>query len=46
MDVKRGMAAPSLVFDKPFLLYIKQRGTDEPYFAMWVSDAGFMTEKE
>ena len=35
-----------LVFDKPFLLYIKQRGTDEPYFAMWVSDAGFMTRKE
>ena len=41
-----GESRAPFVFDKPFLLYIKQRGTDEPYFAMWVSDAGFMTRKE
>ena len=41
----RASALP-LVFDRPFLLYIKQCGTNEPYFAMWVSDAMFMTKKK
>ena len=42
----KGALSPPLVFDRPFLLYIKQRGTNEPYFAMWVSDAMFMTKME
>ena len=46
MWMRGGAMSPRLVFDKPFLLYIKQRGTNEPYFAIWVSDAIFMTKKE
>ncbi|HBO43432.1 MAG TPA: hypothetical protein DD670_05780 [Planctomycetaceae bacterium] len=27
------------VVDRPFLIYMKQRGGDKPYFAMWVDNA-------
>ncbi len=26
------------VFDRPFLLYMKKRGSDQPYFVMWVDN--------
>ena len=27
------------VFDKSFLLYLKQKDSDAPYFAMWIETA-------
>jgi hypothetical protein len=27
------------IFDGPFLIYMKKRGADRPYFAMWVDNA-------
>jgi hypothetical protein len=32
------------VFDRPFLLYMKKRGADMPYFVMWVENAELLTE--
>lgn len=29
-------------FDRPFLVYVKRRGSAQPYFAMWVSDADLL----
>jgi hypothetical protein len=34
-----------LVFDKPFLLYLKEKGAKYPYFAMWVGNAELMVRK-
>ncbi|HEY5312782.1 MAG TPA: hypothetical protein VIK18_09690 [Pirellulales bacterium] len=31
-----------LVFDKPFLLYLKQAGEHSPYFALWVDSADLL----
>ena len=28
-----------IVFDKPFLLYLKERESDTPYFAVWIETA-------
>ena len=27
-----------LAFDRPFLLYLKERESDVPYFAMWIEN--------
>jgi hypothetical protein len=32
------------VFDRPFLLYMKKRGADMPYFVMWVENAELLTK--
>lgn len=34
----------SLVFDKPFLIYLKQKGGKYPYFAMWVDNPDLMSK--
>jgi hypothetical protein len=34
-----------LVFDKPFLLYMKQKDKDKPYFVMWVENPEVMIQK-
>lgn len=34
--------ARHLVFDQPFLLYMKERGARYPYFAMWVENTELM----
>jgi hypothetical protein len=31
------------VFDKPFLVYIKKRGGDRPFFVMWVDNAELLS---
>jgi hypothetical protein len=33
----------SLVFDKPFLLYMKEKGAKYPYFAIWIENAELMS---
>lgn len=30
---------PKMLFNQPFLVYMKKRGTHTPYFAMWVDNA-------
>jgi hypothetical protein len=36
----RSAALPQdYIFDGPFLIYMKKRGADRPYFAMWVDNA-------
>ena len=37
-------AARRFVLDKPFLIYMKQRGAVLPYFAMWVDNAELMCQ--
>lgn len=32
----------NLIFDKPFLLYMKEKGDKKPYFVMWVENTEFM----
>lgn len=34
-----------LVFDKPFLLYMKERNKEKPYFVMWVDNSEIMIKK-
>lgn len=33
-----------LIFDKPFLIYLKQKDGKYPYFAMWVDNSELMTK--
>ena len=49
VDMQRvfdGVDAPPkprrFVFDKPFLLYLKESQADEPYLVMWIANAEFM----
>lgn len=35
-------AQKKLIFDKPFLLIIKQKDGDKPYFLMWISNTDLM----
>lgn len=34
----------SLIFDRPFLLYMKKRGAEMPYFVMWVENAELLNK--
>ncbi|HEY3324925.1 MAG TPA: hypothetical protein VGP72_31015 [Planctomycetota bacterium] len=34
-----------LIFDRPFLLYMKKRDAAQPFFVMWVDNAGVLTAK-
>ncbi|MBN2580218.1 MAG: hypothetical protein JXB10_14610 [Pirellulales bacterium] len=46
----QGVAAESCpaycVFDRPFLLYMKKRGRDRPFFVMWVDNAELLSQPE
>ena len=33
------------VFDRPFLVYIKKRGADQPFFVMWVDNAELLVAR-
>ncbi|OHB63406.1 MAG: hypothetical protein A2Y76_13955 [Planctomycetes bacterium RBG_13_60_9] len=33
------------VFDRPFLVYMQRRGTERPFFVMWVDNAELLTRK-
>lgn len=33
-----------LLFNKPFLLYIKEKGSEYPYFAMWIDNSELMVK--
>ncbi len=33
-----GVGERRLIFDRPFLLYLKERDSDVPYFAMWIEN--------
>ena len=35
----------SVVFNRPFLIYLKQKGARYPYFAMWVGNTELMVKK-
>ncbi|MDF2521412.1 MAG: hypothetical protein K0R84_2040 [Clostridia bacterium] len=35
----------NLIFDKPFLLYLKEKDAEYPYFAMWVDNPELMIKK-
>lgn len=39
MDAYAGGIPEHFVFDRPFLVYMKRRGAELPYFAMWVDNA-------
>jgi hypothetical protein len=34
------------IFDKPFLIYLKKRDAEQPFFVMWVDNAELLTEFE
>jgi hypothetical protein len=34
-----------LIFDRPFLVYMKKRGADQPFFVMWVENAELLTKR-
>jgi hypothetical protein len=34
-----GCADPSFIFDRPFLIVVKKRGAEHPFFVMWVDNA-------
>ena len=34
------------VFDRPFLIYLIERGADQPYFAAWIENTEFMDRIE
>lgn len=39
-------AAPRLfIFNRPFLVYMKKRDCDQPFFVMWVDNAELLTKK-
>jgi len=46
--VKSAVSVPdrSLVFDKPFLFYMKEKNGKYPYFVMWVDNAELMVRKD
>ena len=37
-----GLTPRNLVFDKPFLILLKRRGANNPYFALWVGNADLL----
>ncbi len=36
--------APRFVVNRPFLLYMKRRDADQPFFVMWVDNAELLRE--
>jgi hypothetical protein len=36
--LKKGPSDGLLLFDRPFLLYMKKKGTNQPYFALWIAN--------
>jgi hypothetical protein len=34
------------IFDRPFLLYMKKRGSDRPFFVMWIDNAELLCKQE
>jgi len=37
--------ARNFIFDKPFLIYLKQKNSDNPYFAVWVGNDELMEKQ-
>ncbi len=37
------MPGHQLIFDRPFLILMKQTGSPKPYFALWVGNASLLT---
>ncbi len=40
--LKKGPCDGRYLFDRPFLLYMKKKGSNQPYFAMWVANPEIM----
>ncbi|MBN1361660.1 MAG: hypothetical protein JW993_13770 [Sedimentisphaerales bacterium] len=38
-------AGENFLFDRPFLVYMKKRGADQPFFVMWVDNAELLTRQ-
>jgi len=36
--LKKGPNDGKLLFDRPFLLYMKKKGADQPFFALWIAN--------
>ena len=46
LESARGMEQPKrLIFDRPFLIYLKEKGARYPYFALWVDNAELMVRE-
>jgi len=41
----KGPISRRFVFDKPFLIYLKQKDAEHPYFAMWVDNAELLMKE-
>lgn len=39
------VAPPDLIFDRPFLVYMKRRGAEHPFFVMWVANAELLCKR-
>jgi hypothetical protein len=38
--------AAHFVFDRPFLIYMKKRGSERPFFVMWVDNAELLSRDQ
>lgn len=43
--VKKGPAPRRFVFDRPFLIYLKQKGAEYPYLAVWVGNSELLMKQ-
>jgi hypothetical protein len=43
--VKKGPQPRRLVFDRPFLIYLKQKGAEYPYLAVWVGNSELLMKQ-
>ncbi len=44
--LKKGRGPRYLLFDKPFLLIMKSKSEEKPYFALWIADPEFLFEQK
>jgi len=40
-----GASGRDFIFDRPFLVYMKKRDSEQPFFAMWVDNAELLNKK-
>ena len=40
--LKKGPCDNLYLFDRPFLVYMKEKNSSEPYLAIWLADAEFL----
>ena len=40
-----GDSPMDFIFSRPFIVYMKKRGCDQPFFVMWVDNAELLNKK-